>query len=123
MMKPKKGKAAAEDLLRKWQKRLCLQDWHIELVTGCSPDEMMLENCAGCTDWTESAKAARIEILDPQYYGDRIKPFDLEKTLVHEFLHLKMTFWCQSTERVEDRLMHQVIDDLARALVWRDENE
>ncbi len=79
MMKPKKGKAAAEDLLRKWQKRLCLQDWHIELVTGCSPDEMMLENCAGCTDWTESAKTARIEILDPQYYGDRIKPFDLEK--------------------------------------------
>ena len=42
-------------------------------------------------------------------------PFSFEKTLVHELLHLKLTFWCQNEDSVSDRLMHQIIDDLARA--------
>ena len=42
-------------------------------------------------------------------------PFNFEKTLVHELLHLKLTFWCQNEDSVSDRLMHQIIDDLARA--------
>ena len=40
---------------------------------------MTLENCAGCTDWSEAIKTARIDILDPQYYGERVVPFDYEK--------------------------------------------
>lgn len=104
-------------LLDKWQKRLGLQNWRIKLVTRLTPDEMTLAGVAGCTDWTEAIKTARIEILNPCFYGERIVPFDFEKTLVHELLHLKFSFWCQGEDSVEDRLMHQIIDDLARAFV------
>ncbi len=96
-----------------------LQDWTIKLNAKCHPTEMALQDVSGCTEWTEAIKTARIDILDPQYYGNRIVPFDFEKTLVHELLHLKMTFWCQQTDDISDRLMHQVIDDLARAFTQR----
>ena len=65
----------------------------------------------------------RIEIINPAYYGDRILPFDFEKTLVHELLHLKFSFWCQNEDDVGDRVMHQMIDDLARALTEGDSDD
>lgn len=102
-------------LLNKWKARLGLYDWRIELQTRMNPQDMTMENVAGCTDWSEAIKTARIEIVDPEYYGERIVPFDFEKTLIHELLHLKFSFWCQGTDDIGDRLMHQVIDDLARA--------
>lgn len=112
-MATKKGEA----LLFEWQERLGLKEWRIKLVDNCLPDEMTLEGCAGCTDWSETIKTARIEILDPKLYGERIVPFDYEKTLIHELLHLKT---CLVSDRVDDlqaRYMHQMIDDLARAFV------
>lgn len=75
-------------LLEKWQKKLCLQEWRIKLVTHLRPEEMSVSNATGCTDWSESIKTARIEIINPACYGDRIVPFNFEKTLVHELLHL-----------------------------------
>ena len=53
----------------------------------------------------------------------RIVPFDFEKTLVHELLHLKFSFWCQNEDDVGDRVMHQMIDDLARALTEGDSDD
>ena len=103
-------------LLEKWKRKLCLQEWRIKLLTNLRPEEMMVSNTAGCTEWSESIKTARIEIINPTCYGDRIVPFDFEKTLVHELLHLKFSFWCQNEDDVSDRVMHQMIDDLARAL-------
>ena len=103
-------------LLEKWKRKLCLQEWRIKLLTRLRPEEMMVRNTAGCTEWSEAIKTARIEIINPACYGDRIVPFDFEKTLVHELLHLKFSFWCQNEDDVSDRVMHQMIDDLARAL-------
>lgn len=102
-------------LLEKWKRKLCLQEWRIKLLTRLRPEEMTMDDVAGCTEWSESIKTARIEIVDPAYYGDRIVPFDFKKTLVHELLHLKFSFWCQNEDDVSDRVMHQMIDDLARA--------
>lgn len=102
-------------LLEKWKRKLGLQEWRIKLLTRLRPEEMTMDDVAGCTEWSESIKTARIEIVDPAYYGDRIVPFDFEKTLVHELLHLKFSFWCQNEDDVGDRVMHQMIDDLARA--------
>lgn len=104
-------------LLREWQTRLGLQDWRIKLVANCKPNEMELENCAGCTGWTESIKTARIEILGENYYGERIVPFDFEKTLIHELLHLKLCLVSNNVDEFQERYMHQIIDDLARAFV------
>lgn len=108
-----------QELLEKWKRRLCLHDWRIKLCVNCKPEEMAMSGVAGCTEWSEAGKTARIEIINPEYYGDRIAPFDFEKTLIHELLHLKMSFWCQNEDDVEDRVMHQIIDDLARAFVER----
>lgn len=110
-------------LLEKWKRKLCLQEWRIQLKTCLRPEEMMMDGVSGCTEWSESGKTARIEIINPACYGERVVPFDFEKTLVHELLHLKMTFWCQNEDNVSDRLMHQIIDDLARALTEVDDNE
>lgn len=103
-------------LLEKWKRKLCLQEWRIRLKTHLRPEEMTMNDAAGCTEWSESIKTARIEIVDSAYYGDRIVPFNFEETLVHELLHLKFSFWCQNEDDVRDRVMHQMIDDLARAL-------
>lgn len=110
-------------LLEKWKRKLCLQEWRIKLLTRLRPEEMTMDDVAGCTEWSEAIKTARIEIINPAYYGDRIVPFDFEKTLVHELLHLKFSFWCQDEFSVADRLMHQYIDDLARALTEGDSDE
>ena len=104
-------------LLTEWKRRLGLQDWRIKLYPKCTPDEMTMDGVAGCTQWSETIKSARIEIVDPEYYGERIVPFDWEKTLVHELLHLKTCLVSDKVDALQERVMHQMIDDLARAFV------
>ena len=106
-----------EELLSEWKNRLGLQDWAIKLVGCCAPDEIGYDDCVGHTDWTETSKAAKIWILDPKYYGQRIRPFDWEKTLVHELLHLKMCLLATDVPDLQERVAHILIDDLARAFV------
>lgn len=108
---------ANNKLLREWQKRLGLDDWRIKLVDNMNPEDMMLENVSGDVDWSESIKTARIEIMNPKFYGKRIVPFDYEKTLVHELLHLKLCLVSDKVDEFQTRYMHQIIDDLARAFV------
>ena len=110
-------------LLEKWKRKLCLQEWRIKLLTRLRPEEMTMDDVAGCTEWSESIKTARIKIINPAYYGDRIMPFDFEQTLVHELLHLKFSFWCRNEDDIGDRVMHQMIVDLARAFTEVNNNE
>ena len=37
-------------LLKKWKRKLCLQEWRIKLLTHLHPEEMMVRNTAGCTE-------------------------------------------------------------------------
>ena len=104
-------------LLAEWQERLGLTDWRIRLKPKCKPDEMEIENVAGCTAWNETVKTARIEIMDPAFYGERVVPYDWEKTLVHELLHLKTCLVSSNVPELQERVMHQMIDDLARAFI------
>ena len=106
------------ELLSEWQDRLGLQDWRISLHPCCKPEEMTEPDSTGCTVFNETIKTARIEIVDPQYYGDdRIAPFDWEKTLIHELLHLKTSLISSDCDPLQERIAHQLIDDLARAFV------
>ena len=93
-------------LIGRSKRKLCVQEWRIKLLTHLRPEEMTMNDVARCSEWSESIKTARIEIIDPAYYGDRIVPFDFEKTLVHELLHLKFSFWCQNEDDIYDRIMH-----------------
>lgn len=96
---------------------LGLDDWEIRLQLDCSPNELFTDNTAGECEWTESSKTAVIRIIDPKDYGERIVPFDQEKTLVHELLHVKLCLLGESGNALQDRLVHQIIDDLAKAIV------
>lgn len=109
-------KNEAERLLREWQRRLNLGDWVIRIVPDCLPDDMGLENNSGEAEWVEVNKSAVIRIINPELYGERIIPFDFEKTLVHELLHLKFSL-IESDNDLRNRVVHMLIEDMARALV------
>jgi len=109
--------AEQEALLKEWQIRLGLCDWHIKMYPKCKPEDLELEDVAGEVSWQEVNKTARINIIKPKYYGNRIEPFDFEKTLVHELLHLKTCLLSDQVDELQARVAHMLIDDLARALV------
>ena len=104
-----------DKITQEWVDRLKLNDWRIKFSVNCTPDEIG-ENC-GLTSWQEVNKTAHVQIINPIYYGDRVEPFDEEKTLVHELLHLKTCLISDTENELQERIMHQLIDDLARAFV------
>ena len=104
------------DLLNYWQRVLGLNDWKIVLKEDCSPNEMILKDVSGETEWEETNKCAVVRIISEKDYGDRILPFNFEKTLIHELLHLKFCLLGESGNNLQDRLVHQLIDDMAKAL-------
>ena len=110
-------KSKNNKLMKEWQKRLCLSDWRISLYTECTPDEMSIKESSGCVSWEESTRTACIQIIAEEYYGDRVAPYDFEKTLVHELLHLKFCMLYKRDGSLRERIAHQLLDDMARALV------
>ena len=104
--------------LRKWQKRLGLQDWCLSMTTEMRPDHTRRPQDQGNTEYIESSKEADIQIVALQYldrsYGR--SPDDLY-ILVHELLEIKLSLLRDSSESLQDRYVHQLIDDLARAFV------
>lgn len=130
MIKVKHWAEFKENMLTEWKTRLGLQDWVILLRINCSPDELKVESPydhQGEVEWTLSCKSAVIKIVDFTGREDAyIIPFDLEKTLVHELLHLKFAYiQHMNSSEADYQHMHSVIDDLARALVnaKRDQTE
>lgn len=104
-------------IMQEWINRLKLNDWVIKVNFNCSPNDMVLKDVCGETEWDEVSKCARINIIGEKDYGKRIISFDEEKTLVHELLHLKFSLLGENENELQNRLVHQLIDDLAKALV------
>lgn len=104
-------------LLSYWQDILCLNDWHIVLKKDCSPLDMQLKGVAGETEWEEVNKCAVIRIISKKDYGDRILPYNFEQILVHELLHLKFCLLGESGNDLQDRLIHQMIEDISKSLI------
>ena len=105
-----------EELLEKWVSILGMRDWTITLKCGVLPDEMRQGGVDGEADWTECRKSAVIRLLDERCYGERIMPYIPERVLIHELLHLKMSLLGESGNDLQDRVVHQLIDELAGAL-------
>lgn len=103
-------------VLSEWVHRLGLVDWAITLHPDVPEADMSLDNATGDVDYNETSKTARIDILRECDFGDRVAPFNWEKTLIHELLHLKLCLVADVSEPLQARYMHQIIDDLARAL-------
>ena len=100
-----------------WRDKLGLNDWTIRFKYNVAHDDMNEPEAVGCVTYEESIKTALIQILNPDHYGDRIAPFDVEKTIVHELLHIKMCLATIEKDTVQERVMHQLIDDLAKTMV------
>lgn len=107
----------ANRCLEEWVDRLGLQDWTIKFEDCVDPADMELADSVGCTNYVESNKQARIQIIDPEFFGKRIAPFDFEETVVHELLHLKFSLLDESGNAIQDRIVHQLVEDMARALI------
>ena len=104
-------------LMGEWQSILDLDDWTIKLNEDVSPNDMQLQGVSGECAWDEIHKAATINIINEKDYGNRILPFDKEKTLVHELLHIKFCMIDNSGNELFDKMLHQLIEDMAKALV------
>lgn len=104
-------------LFQKWKDRLGLQDWCIVIYLDCTPYDFEDHDNMAETVFSECDKCALIRILREDFYGNRVRPFDFEKTLIHELLHLKLLLLDNSGNDLQDRVVHQLIDDLARAFV------
>lgn len=105
-----------EELLREWQARLGLTDWQILLQDELTADEMELDCCDGCCSMQEVNKTAVVQLLKPECYGERLLPYDEEKTIVHELLHIKFTL-LDGVSDLHDRVLHQIVEEFARLLV------
>ena len=110
-------KKQLEELLKEWQERLALTDWTIDLRDNCRICDFVLKDCCGECEWDIVHKCAVIRIMSESEYGDRIIPFDKEKTLVHELLHIKFALIDNSGNEVVDRYVHQLIEDLAKSFI------
>ncbi len=105
------------NLLKVWKQRLSLVDWNIELHDNALPTEFINDDVAGECEWQEVNKTAVIRILDPACYGKRLIPFNFERILVHELLHIKFSLLDSSENNLQNRIVHQLIEDLAKAFV------
>ena len=105
-------------LLKEWQRRLFLTDWKIILKKDVKPCDFVNQNACGECDFEESTKSAVIRILDKRDYSKNWSlPYDGEKTLVHELLHLKFSLLDGSDNAIQNRIVHQLVDELSVVLV------
>ena len=116
-MAKKMPKEAA--LLTEWLDRLGMRDWAVMLQSDVDPSDMSIQNALGCTSWEESTKSAVIQIVNPAKLEGLTREFDYEQILVHEILHLKTSLLSSREEEdtLSDRVLHQIVDDLARAMI------
>lgn len=118
----------ANELLNEWQERLGLTDWCIVLRINVTQDDFESDSpTAGETNWGNVNKDAVVKIIDEKLYGDRTIKYDFERILVHELLHIKFNILQTDPFNYEttvfDEFQHQLIEDLAQALVMAKRGE
>jgi hypothetical protein len=106
-----------EKLVNSWKSVLGISDWFVVVKDNCCASEFNSQDCAGECEWDIVHKCAVIRLLREEEYGDRIIPYDKEKILVHELLHIKFAIIDNSGNGVVDNIIHQIIEDMAKALV------
>ena len=106
-----------EQLLQYWIKRLGLQDWHIELFDECSPREMFDRDSQAENYYNFVHKHAKIRITAEKDRLHDINPLSYEHLLVHELLHCKFAALDDSGNALQDKLVHQLVEDFASILM------
>lgn len=106
-----------DELCRKWQKILRLEDWeiHTELFSAREFDE---DDRQGEIVYDISTGQAIIHLLDVDASLDTPFPYDLEKVLVHELLHLHFAiFEPEKEDHLRHDLWERTVERMARILL------
>ena len=105
------------ELCVEWQKILRLEFWDVA-IRFARAREFELKGSQGECSWTLSSALATIKILDPVDYPESPFKQDMEKTLVHELLHLHFAAVDKTVVgSLEETMLERTIDHIARALV------
>ena len=99
-----------------WQRQLYLDDWLIDVLFG--PEEKIPDHYGSATHNYEKGRA--IIHIATQEMGDRVSrlygqgdPYDIERTLVHELVHVRFAPFDSEWGAQKERMTNQ----LARSLV------
>ena len=116
-----------EKLLNEWVERLGLQDWAIALRYDCELEDLNWDNACATTNFESTTKTAIIRMVKPELATGRLLDYDFEQTLVHELMHVKLTLLAIEPNSLANSMLelaiHQLVDDLARALVMAKRGE
>jgi hypothetical protein len=104
------------DLCRWWQEKLYLEFWEVAL--RISRDKDMKKSGQAEVDCVLPKAMATIRILDPIDYPHSPFKQDMEKSLVHELLHLHFTpFDDFADDSLEHFMLERAVDQIAKTLV------
>jgi hypothetical protein len=91
----------ASEKLWVWQKRLKLEDWRLTVSVTRASD--LKPKTLGNIHWDSDTKTAVIRVLDPADYRMPFREMldDIEFTVVHELIHLKLSPLLSTVPRSE----------------------
>lgn len=107
----------AQKVVEMWKKRLRMTDWLIEIYPFEDICDMPNDSTVAFTEFEEVGRTAVIRIVKPCQAGDNIRPFNWERILVHELLHIKFCLLREYGGSLSYRVLHQLIEDMSYALV------
>jgi hypothetical protein len=109
----------AETLCREWQETLRLQHWDVKVKIARGNGLDLPDSVQGRCQWVLTKHSAFIRLLDPvDWDKDILWPQDMERTLVHELLHLHFApFDDFPVDGPKDIASEQAIEALSLALV------
>ncbi len=116
-----KAQAFSQERLNVWKKRLKLDDWTITVQMARTTE--LKPRTLGNIHWDSDAKTAAIRVLDPADYrlpeDEMLK--DMEFTVVHELIHLKLAPLLSTVPRSEAsrRDEEHTVNNIADALLGR----
>jgi hypothetical protein len=102
--------------LKYYKQVLGLQDWEIS-VHMVKQADFNSSTIDGSVWYELSTRIADIKILKKEDAVDRSRPYNQEEILLHELLHIKLGFNYDHLKGIALDILHQNIDDLARAII------
>ena len=106
-----------EELCKQWTKILHLENWDIKLFI-CHEKDFTGHDNQGEIDYIMENGDASIKILHPDSYPNSPFEYDMEKTLVHELLHLHFApFRPEDESSLNFVLWERAIETMARIMV------
>jgi hypothetical protein len=104
-----------KELLKKWQPRLGLSDWKINIKFL---DYLDINHNIAQVQKNVDLQTAEIRILNPKdRQASNLNHQNIEQDLVHELVHLRFWFLKNPENDTENTLQEQAVEWISRALV------